>query len=86
MNPTINTFFADIPEHEKQELRDAGFTEEDIAFAILLSHGLPNGDIIHLGLSQREGEDDASYNARYVAAIERGDYLCYDAPRLPEQE
>ena len=85
MNPTMNKF-ADIPEHEKQELRDAGFTEDDIAFAILLSHGLPDGDIIHLNITQREGETDESYNARYKAALQRGDYLCHDAPRLPEQE
>ena len=73
-------------EHERQQLRDAGFPEEDLDFFLALGHGLPDGGIIHLNITQREGETDASYNAHYKAALQRGDHFCYDAPPLPEQE
>ena len=73
-------------EYERQQLRDAGFPEEDLDFFLALGHGLPDGDIIHLNITQGEGETDESYNARYKAALRRGDHLCHDAPRLPEQK
>ena len=73
-------------EQERQQLRDVGFPEEDLDFFLALGHGLPDGDIIHMDITQREGEDDEAFHARYKAALRRGDYLCPDAPRLPERE
>lgn len=75
-----------MPEHEKQQLRDVGFSEEDIGISIMLRNGCPDGDIIHFGLPRLEGESEDAYDARYKAAIRRGDYLCHDTPRLPEQD
>ena len=74
MNSTPEAY-GDYTEEEKQKLRDAGCSEEDIAMCYALSHGYPTGDIIQFSLPRLEDEDEDAYSARYVAAIERDEHL-----------